>query len=75
MFSKLNELAEGKKKTFDDDNNTEDAQKKMEDIFIKRGVGKPRGTPAEKQQQYFDLVKSNKIKNAVQKSTGLLPNL
>ena len=55
MFSKLNELAEGKKKTFADDNNTDDDKKNMEEIFIKRGVGKPRGTPAEKQQQYLTL--------------------
>jgi len=35
---------------------------------LKQGVGKPRGTLVEKQQQYFDLVKSGKIKNPVQKT-------
>ena len=68
MLSKLNELAEGKKKTFDDDNNTEDAQKKMEDIFIKRGVGKPRGTPAEKQQQYLTLWNQTKSRTLCKKT-------
>ena len=35
MFSKLNELAEGKKKTFDDDSNAEDDTQKMEDFSSK----------------------------------------
>ena len=43
-------------------------KKKITEIFEKRGVGKPRGSPVEKQQQYFDLVKSGKIKNPVQKT-------
>ena len=77
MFSKVNELAENKKNSFDDENKEEDDsqeardardKKKMEEIFIKKGVGKPRGTLVEKQQQYFELVKSNKIKNPVQKT-------
>ena len=67
MFSKVNELAEIKKNSFDDENKEEE-KKKMEEIFIKKGVGKPRGTLVEKQQQYFELVKSNKIKNPVQKT-------
>ena len=67
MFSKVNELAENKKNSFDDENKEEE-KKKMEEIFIKKGVGKPRGTLQEKQQQYFELVKSNKIKNPVQKT-------
>ena len=79
MFSKVNELVENKKNAFDDDTRDkeeDDSQeardardkKKMEEIFIKKGVGKPRGTLQEKQQQYFELVKSNKIKNPVQKT-------
>ena len=77
MFSKVNELVENKKNSFDDENKEEDDsqeardardKKKMEEIFIKKGVGKPRGTLVEKQQQYFELVKSNKIKNPVQKT-------
>jgi hypothetical protein len=66
MFSKLNELVENKKNAFDEDK--EEDKKKMEEIFIKKGVGKPRGTLQEKQQQYFELVKSNNIKNPVQKT-------
>ena len=46
----------------------EEHKKKMNEIFEKRGVGKPRGSLVEKQQQYFDLVKSNKIKTTVKKT-------
>ena len=67
MFSTVNELAENKKNSFDDVDKEEE-KKKTEEIFMKKGVGKPRGTLQEKQQQYFDLVKSNKIKNPVQKT-------
>ena len=35
MLSKLNELAEGKKKTFDDDSNAEDDTQNMEDFSSK----------------------------------------
>ena len=46
----------------------EEHKKKITEIFEKRDVGKPKGTLVEKQQQYFDLVKSNKIKNPVKKT-------
>ena len=39
ILTKLNELPEGK-----DVEDKEEQKKKMEDIFEKRGVGKPRGT-------------------------------
>ena len=67
MFSKVNELVENNKVEKEEENKEEE-KKKMEEIFIKRGVGKPRGSLVEKQQQYFELVKSNKIKNPVQKT-------
>ena len=40
----------------------------LEEIFEKRGVGKPRGTFEEKQKQYFEMVKAGKIKNPVAKT-------
>ena len=39
----------------------------MEEIFEKRGIGKPKGTWEEKQKSYFEMVKSGKIKNPVAK--------
>ena len=32
----------------------------MEEIFEKRGIGKPKGTWEEKQKSYFEMVKSGK---------------
>ena len=46
----------------------EKRKKKMDDIFKKKSVGRPSGSLVEKQQQYFDLVKSGKIKSPVQKT-------
>ena len=46
----------------------EEHRKKMDEIFKKKSVGRPSGSLVEKQQQYFDLVKSGKIKNPVQKT-------
>ena len=62
-MSSLNELT--KEKEVED---KEEQKKKLEEIFEKRGVGKPRGTFEEKQQQYFNLVKTGKIKNPVAKT-------
>ena len=39
----------------------------MEEIFKKRGIGKPKDTWEEKQKSYFEMVKSGKIKNPVVK--------
>ena len=63
IMSSLNELA--KDKEVED---KEEQKKKMEEIFEKRGVGKPRGTFEEKQKQYFELVKAGKIKKPVAKT-------
>ena len=63
IMSSLNELT--KEKEVED---KEEQKKKLEEIFEKRGVGKPRGTFEEKQQQYFNLVKTGKIKNPVAKT-------
>ena len=63
IMSSLNELA--KDKEVED---KEEQKKKMEEIFEKRGVGKPRGTFEEKQKQYFELVKAGKIKQPVAKT-------
>jgi spore coat polysaccharide biosynthesis protein SpsF (cytidylyltransferase family) len=63
ILSKLNELPDGK-----DAETKEEEKKKMEEIFEKRGVGKPRGTFEEKQKQYFEMVKAGKIKNRVAKT-------
>ena len=63
ILSKLNELSEGKEVE-----DKEEQKKKVEEIFEKRGIGKPRGTFEEKQQQYFNLVKTGKIKNPVAKT-------
>ena len=46
----------------------EEHKKKMNEIFEKRKIGRPVGSLVEKQQQYYDLVKSGKIKNPVQKT-------
>ena len=63
ILSKLNELPDGK-----DVEDKEEQKKKMEENFLKRGVGKPRGTFQEKQKQYFEMVKAGKIKNPVAKT-------
>lgn len=63
ILSKLNELSEGKEVE-----DKEEQKKTVEEIFEKRGIGKPRGTFEEKQQQYFNLVKTGKIKNPVAKT-------
>ena len=37
----------------------------MENIFEKRGIGKPKDIWEEKQKSYFEMVKSGKINNPV----------
>ena len=46
----------------------EEHKKKMNEIFEKRKIGRPAGSLVEKQQQYYDLVCSGKIKSPVQKT-------
>jgi uncharacterized radical SAM superfamily protein len=72
MFSKVNELVENQKQAEKTEVKTveekEEEKKKMENIFNKKSIGKPRGTYEEKQQQYFELVQTGRIKNPVQKT-------
>ena len=63
ILSKLNEHIESKEVE-----TKEEDKKKMEEIFEKKGVGKPCGTFEEKQKQYFEMVKSGKVKNPVAKT-------
>ena len=42
----------------------------LNEMFEEQGVGKPRGTLQEKQQQHFDLAMTGKIKNQSKKNTG-----
>ena len=46
----------------------EEHRKKMDEIFEKRKIGRPVGDYTSKQQQYFELVKSGKIKSPVAKT-------
>ena len=46
----------------------EEHKKKMNEIFEKRKIGRPAGSLVEKQQQYYDLVCSGKIKSPVKKT-------
>ena len=62
IMSNLNELTNGK-----EIEDKEEQKKKMEEIFEKRGIGKPKDTWEEKQKSYFEMVKSGKIKNPVVK--------
>ena len=72
MFSKVNELVENQKQAEKTEVKTveekEEEKKKMENTFKKKSIGKPRGTYEEKQQQYFELVQTGRIKNPVQKT-------
>ena len=63
ILSKLNEHMESKEVE-----DKEADKKKIEEIFEKRGISKPRGTFEEKQKQYFEMVKSGKAKNPVAKT-------
>ena len=67
IFSKVNELAENSKVEKEEEDK-EAHKEKLNEIFEKRKIGRPVGSLVEKQQQYFDLVCSGKIKNPVQKA-------
>jgi hypothetical protein len=62
----LNELTECK-----DAEDKEAEKKKVGEIFEKKGIGKPRGTFEEKQKQYFEMIKSGKIKNHCVDATAI----
>lgn len=59
----MNELTECK-----DVEDKKEQKTKMDDIFEKKTIGKPRGTWEQKQQQYFEMVNSGKIKNRISKT-------
>jgi hypothetical protein len=67
MFSKLNELVECNKVEKEEEDD-EEQKKKLDEIFEKRKIGRPAGSLVEKQQQYFDLVCSGKVKSSVKKT-------
>ena len=46
-------------------------RRKLERFFEKKAIGKPRGTFEEKQKQYFEIVKSGKIKNHCVDATAI----
>ena len=46
-------------------------RRKLERFFEKKAIGKPRGTFEEKQKQYFEMVKSGKIKNHCVDATAI----
>ena len=62
----MNELTECK-----DAEDKEAEKTKVGEIFEKKGIGKPRGTFEEKQKQYFEIVKSGKIKNHCVDATAI----
>ena len=74
MFSKVNELVEDKKSEKEEEDK-EAHKEKLDEIFKTKSIGRPSGNFEERQQQYFKLVSTGKIKSPVQKKSGLLPNL
>jgi hypothetical protein len=66
MFSKLNELVENNKVEKEEDKETH--KEKLDEIFKKKSIGRPSGNFEERQQQYFKLVSTGKIKSPVQKT-------
>ena len=77
MFSKVNELVENSKVEKEEDASLEarDARddkeahkEKLDEIFKKKSIGRPSGSFEERQQQYFKLVSTGKIKSPVAKT-------
>ena len=66
LFSKVNELAENSKVVKEED--AEAHKEKLDEIFKKKSIGRPSGSYEERQQQYFKLVSTGKIKSPVQKT-------
>ena len=46
----------------------EEHRKKMDEIFAKKSLGRPAGDYSSKQQQYYEMVKTGRIKNPVAKT-------
>ena len=71
MFSKVNELVENskvEKKEEEEEEDKEAHKQKLNEIFEKRRIGRPVGDYNSKQLQYFELVKTGKIKSPVAKT-------
>ena len=67
IFSKVNELAENSKVEKEEEDK-EAHKEKLDEIFKKKSIGRPSGSYEERQQQYFKLVSTGKIKSPVQKT-------
>ena len=48
--------------------NNEDDKEKMNKIFEKKQIGRPAGSFEDKQKQYMDMLKKNKIKSPKQET-------
>ena len=74
MFSKVNELVENSKvdkkedEEEEEEEDKEEHRQKLNEIFEKRRIGRPVGDYNSKQLQYFELVKTGKIKSPVAKT-------
>ena len=66
MFSKVNELVENSKVEKEEDK--EAHKEKLDEIFKKKSIGRPSGSFEGRQQQYFKLVSTGKIKSPVKKT-------
>ena len=59
-IAELKEAIESKKQV--ENKTTDEEKEKMDKIFEKRGLGRPKGNHESKRLQYFEMVKSKKIK-------------
>ena len=59
-IAELKEAIESKKQV--ENKTTDEEKEKMDKIFEKKGVGRPRGDHESKRLQYFEMIKSKKIK-------------
>ena len=59
-IAELKEAIESKKQV--ENKTTDEEKEKMDKIFEKRGLGRPKGNHESKRLQYFEMVKSEKIK-------------
>ena len=67
MFSKVNELVEFNKVEKEEEDK-EAHKENLDEIFKKKSIGRPSGSFEERQQQYFKLVSTGKIKSPVAKT-------
>ena len=59
-IAELKEAIESKKQV--ENKTTDEEKEKMDKIFERKGVGRPRGNHESKRLQYFEMIKSKKIK-------------